>query len=67
MNRQWRPRHIAVLAGFAGLLLAGFASGGCIRVKVEPIHITADVNVTVKVDKELDNFFGDLDAKSAKP
>jgi len=28
-------------------------------VEVKPIHITIDVNV--KVDKELDNFFGDLD------
>ena len=28
-------------------------------VEVKPIHITIDVNV--KVDKELDDFFGDLD------
>ena len=26
---------------------------------VEPIHITIDINV--KIDKELDDFFGDLD------
>ena len=41
--------------------------GGCIRVKtdpirVEPIHITMDVNV--RISRELDNFFGDLDAMS---
>jgi len=29
-------------------------------VEVKPIHITIDVNI--KVDKALDNFFGDLDA-----
>ena len=30
-------------------------------VKVEPIHITIDVNV--KVDKALDDFFEDIDAE----
>ena len=42
--------------------------GACINVKtapieVKPIHITVDVNV--KVDRALDDFFGDLDKKSA--
>lgn len=42
--------------------------GGCISVKTEPIevkpiHITVDVNV--RVDKALDDFFGDLDKKSS--
>lgn len=42
--------------------------GGCLNVKTEPIevkpiHITVDVNV--KVDRALDDFFGDLDKKSA--
>lgn len=39
--------------------------GGCISVKLQPVeaHITVDVNV--KVDKALDDFFGDLDKKSA--
>jgi hypothetical protein len=41
---------------------------GCLNVKtapieVKPIHITVDVNV--KVEKALDDFFGDLDKKSA--
>ncbi|MDP1580442.1 MAG: hypothetical protein Q8M02_09195 [Candidatus Didemnitutus sp.] len=41
--------------------------GGCVHVKtapieVKPIHITVDVNV--KVERALENFFGDLDAKS---
>lgn len=39
--------------------------GGCISVKpieVKPIHVTVDVNV--KVDRALDDFFSDLDKKS---
>jgi len=41
--------------------------GGCVTVKttpieVKPIHITVDVNV--KVDRALDDFFGDIDKKS---
>jgi hypothetical protein len=31
-------------------------------IEVKPIHITVDVNV--KVDRALDDFFGDLDRKS---
>ena len=33
-------------------------------VEVKPIHITIDVNV--KVDKALDNFFDDIDAEEDK-
>lgn len=58
---------LCVLAAVAIL-----AAAGCVRIKsdpvnvrVEPIHITVDVNV--KVDRELDSFFGDLDAKPAPP
>ena len=42
------------------LLLPMVAATGCINVKA---HIIVDVNV--KVDKALDDFFGDLDKKSA--
>lgn len=35
------------------------------RVKVDPIHITVDVNI--KVDKELDDFFSDFDKPAAAP
>ena len=40
---------------------------GCLSVKTEPIevkpiHVTVDVNV--KVDQALDDFFGDIDRKS---
>jgi hypothetical protein len=43
---------------------------GCLSLKTEPIevkpiHITVDVNV--KVDKALDDFFGDLDKKATTP
>ncbi len=34
-------------------------------VEVKPIHITIDVNV--KVDKELDDFFSDIDDTPASP
>jgi hypothetical protein len=47
------------------LLVVNF--GGCLSVKTEPIevkpiHVTVDVNV--KVDRALDDFFGDIDQKS---
>ncbi len=48
-------RHPILLCGV--LIFAG-----CIHVKVDPIHVTLDVNV--KVDRALDDFFGDLDKKS---
>jgi hypothetical protein len=56
-------RRLFLSAAFGPLLL-----GGCLNVKtapieVKPIHITVDVNV--KVEKALDDFFGDLDKKSA--
>ena len=45
--------------------------GGCTRhevevkpVEIKPIHITIDVNV--KVDQALDDFFGDLDELEAE-
>jgi outer membrane murein-binding lipoprotein Lpp len=50
------------------VFLGSLVLGGCVNVKtapieVKPIHITVDVNV--KVAKALDDFFGDLDKKSA--
>ncbi len=49
------------------LFLPALVSAGCVSVatkpiEVKPIHITVDVNV--KVDKALNDFFGDLDKKS---
>lgn len=48
------------------LLLLGSALllGGCIHVKMDPIEVHATVDVNVKVDKALDDFFGDIDKKS---
>lgn len=49
------------------LTVIGFSS--CAKVKVEPIEvkpIEINVNVRVTVEKELDNFFGDLDAEEKK-
>lgn len=42
-------------------VLLGVSAGGCVSVDVKPIHITVDVNV--KVDRALDDIFGDLDKK----
>ena len=47
------------------LLLLASALGGCIHVRMDPIEVHAVVDVNVKVDKALDDFFGDLDKKSA--
>lgn len=52
------------------LPLLSFVLSGCIQTKhrvethhsIEPIHITVEVNL--KVDQELNDFFGDLDEKS---
>ncbi len=52
----------------AGLACAAAAAlSGCVNVRTEPIevkpiYITVDVNV--KVERALEDFFGDLDAKS---
>ncbi|MCP3967690.1 MAG: YnbE family lipoprotein [Lentisphaerae bacterium] len=34
-------------------------------IEIKPIHITIDINV--KVDRALDNFFGDLDQEADQP
>lgn len=39
--------------------------GGCIHVKLDPVQVHATVDVNVKIDRALDDFFGDLDQKSA--
>jgi len=52
---------------FLPLVLLAALPGGCLSVRTEPIevrpiHVTVDVNV--KVDRALDDFFGELDEKS---
>lgn len=52
---------------FVFLAALPLGASGCLSVRTEPIevkpiHVTVDVNV--KVDQALDDFFGDLDRKS---
>ena len=60
----------ALIAGLLGALFM-FLFTACTQhkvevapVKIEPIHITIDVNV--KIDRALDDFFGDIDEKANK-
>ena len=50
------------------LLLVG--GTGCIsthsEIEVKPVKVTVDVNIRVKVDKELEDVFGDLDSTMAE-
>ena len=55
------------VVGIVFLILAGCSTHHEVEVKpleIKPIHITIDVNV--KVDKALDDFFGDIDAAQEK-
>jgi len=56
-------RTLRLLPLVSPLVFAGCLSFKAEPIEVKPIHITVDVNV--KVDKALDDFFGDLDKKSA--
>jgi len=49
---------------FPLLMTAALVLGGCIHVSMDPIQVHATIDVNVKVDKALDDFFGDLDKKS---
>jgi hypothetical protein len=60
-HHWWKIRLKPLPALF--LLLPLLLATGCIRIKSDPIHITMDVNI--KIDRELDNFFNDLDTKPA--
>jgi hypothetical protein len=53
-------RYPLILATAAVLVF----SSGCIHVKIDPIEVRAVVDVNVKVDRALDDFFGDLDKQS---
>jgi len=59
--------HIgAVFTAFAAAALTGCSTQHEIKTEseIKPIHITIDVNV--KVDKALDDYFGDLDKAASK-
>ena len=56
-------KYLSMLTLFLSLLVVGCTSHE-VEVKpveIKPIHITIDVNV--KVDRALDDFFGDIDGK----
>ena len=55
------PRRLLFLVPL--IVLAGCVKVSTEPIEVKPIHITMDVNV--KVERALDDFFGDLDRKSA--
>ena len=55
-------RRFCLALAAAPLLLLGCVHVKTDPIEVKPIHITVDVNV--KVEKALDDFFGDLDKKS---
>lgn len=58
------PRRLFVLlAAATALSLSGCLSVKTEPIEVKPIHITVDVNV--KVEQALNDFFGDLDRSSS--
>jgi len=56
-------RLIPFASALVPLLLTGCLNVKTEPIEVKPIHITVDVNV--RVEKALDDFFGDLDKQSA--
>ncbi len=56
-----------VLFALCFLPLAGCLSVKTEPIEVKPIHITVDVNVQVKVERALQNFFGDIDRQAVAP
>ena len=50
---------------FFFLLTSAVLLGGCIHVKLDPIEVHATLDVNVKMERALDEFFGDLDKKSS--
>lgn len=52
------------------VITAAAVAGGCIehRVRVEePIRIEAKIDVNLKVDRQLDDFFSDVQKKATDP
>ncbi len=60
-------KTVCLIAVFVFMLLAGCKSSHQVEVKpveIKPIHITIDVNV--KVDRALDDFFDEIDEAEDK-
>jgi hypothetical protein len=52
---------LSIPALAAALLVSG---SGCLHIKTDPVDVHMTVDVNVKVDRALDDFFGDLDRRS---
>lgn len=52
---------------FFSLSLITVFAAGCVQVKTEPIDINLNISgeLRLKIDKQLDNFFDDIDDASA--
>jgi hypothetical protein len=54
--------------GLTAIIVATVLASNCIRIqhemKVEPIYVT--VEITLKIDRELENFFADIDRSASK-
>jgi len=60
-------KYVVVFLGMLLLLMQGCQSSHEVKVapvEIKPIHITIDVNV--KIDRALDDFFGDIDEAGEK-
>jgi hypothetical protein len=57
-------RYFVWLLPLAGLCACVRVQTDPINVHVDPIYAKVDVNVLVKVDKELDDFFATVDRKA---
>jgi len=53
---------ILFLSGFPIIFSGCLNTHHTVEANVKPIHVTLDVNL--KVERELDNFFGDLDREN---
>lgn len=65
--REYPMPFYSLISSLFLLLLACFTLCHCAKVKVEPIEvkpIEINVNVRITVQKELHDFFGDIDAKA---
>jgi len=59
----FRRLTVALLLASSVLPLVGcFSTHHTVEASVKPIHVTLDVNL--RVEKELDNFFGELDEEN---
>ncbi len=57
--------HPRIFCGFVGIsltLAAVLPMTSCVHVKVDPVRI--DATVTIRVERELDDFFGAIDSGS---